>query len=254
MYQTLYAGVELDGLRASATLPLLTAARLRATPLIEQIDRPEDAFRTFTPWALSSRVTPAAIALDRDDTNAWYDLWHTAARLLGWGRGQYLVIVTPPYQRYVAAEMADVLGYFRIAADVLVDQDCTSTLETLRSLAPETVVDLSTTSSGPKLPDGVRRITVRRPQSEGADLFITPEAGLVAVRPPDAVDYVILSEWFELEEEEGIRHFQAQEPAPRSSPLVLTALRRYHQPLVRYLLGDRGAVRRGRLGHLETVP
>jgi hypothetical protein len=80
-------------------------------------------------------------------------------------------------------------------------------------------------------------ITVRELASPGPDLYLVPEAGVVAVRPTGATAYTVLRRFFALE-------------SGRGGELLLTALRRYHRPLVRYLLPDRGRVTRSRTADL----
>jgi hypothetical protein len=68
-----------------------------------------------------------------------------------------------------------------------------------------------------------------------------PEAGIVAVRLVGEQSYRVLT------------RFCLLETAPRGR-LLLTALRRYHQPLIRYELPDTGRLERGRLWLEEVAP
>jgi hypothetical protein len=61
-----------------------------------------------------------------------------------------------------------------------------------------------------------------------------PEAGIVAVRPGGEGAYAVLA-----------RHYLIE--SVRDGRLLLTTLGRYHRPLVRFELPDRGWVAGGRL-------
>lgn len=220
-------------------LPVLTAARLRATPLGEQVDALDDVLRSFTAYALQSVVTPRTLVLDADDTDAMFEQTRAAFALAGCRAGMRVALVAPPQQRYVAAETAEQLGYFGIEAHLVIAFDPAAVTRSLAALAPQRTV-----AFGAPLPDGVPgHVTVRRPAGKhpGADLYVVPEAGVVAVRPEGAPWYRVLA------------RFCLLEAAPDGT-LALTALRRFHQPLVRYALPDRGRLERNRLWLEEVAP
>lgn len=229
LYRELYLG--LPPVRTWAEfrrLPSLTAARLRATPLLHQIDTPDDTLRTFTPYRLHSLPVSAAVLVDRDDTDALYEAWQEALTLAGVCPGMTLVILSSPEQRYLAAELAEMAGFFRVRTHVLIAWGGPADVS---PLAPDALLTLA---RRPPEGDGcaarvLLRITVRDPAGAGPDLYIVPEAGVVAVRPAGARAYTVLRRFFALE-------------SGRNGGLLLTALRRYSQPLVRYELPDRGRV------------
>lgn len=242
LYRERYAGLPPAQTWAEfRRLPPLTAAHLRATPLLQQIDTPDDTLRTFTPYRLRSLPVPAATVADRDDTDAMYEAWQEALALAGVRPEVTLVILSPPEQRYLAAEVAEIAGFYRVRAHVLIAHDDVDA--DLATLAPDAVLALGrclTSRSSYSLAPPLRRqgdgssrvpfwITVRELASPGPDLYLVPEAGVVAVRPTGATAYTVLRRFFALE-------------SGRGGELLLTALRRYHQPLVRYLLPDRGRV------------
>lgn len=238
LYRELYAGVPpirtWDDLRR---LPVLTAARLRATPLAQQVDTLDDTLRSFTPYLLHSVVTPAAILADAGDTDAAFEQCRDAFRLAGVGPRSRVALLAAPAQRYVAAELAERLGYFGVRAHVLVQHDDGGPAALVRALAPDYVVSVGAAPPSTIAPE----ITVRDPTGSGPDLYLVPEAGLVAVRPAGERAYVPLTHHHLIEAHSGGR-------------LLLTALRRFHQPLVRYELADRGRVVRGRLWLDEVAP
>lgn len=245
LYRELYRGLPpVQAWPEFRRLPPLTAARLRATALTDQIDTPDDTLRTFTPYRLCSVPVPAAVLADRDDTDALYEAWQEALALAGVRPGMTLVILSPPKQRYVAAEIAEMAGFYRVRTHVLITRGEPADVS---ALAPDALLAL-----GRGLPADSDRaacaslcITVRDRTGPGPDLYLVPEAGVVAVRPAGAAAYTVLRRFFALE-------------SARGGELRLTALRRYHQPLVRYLLPDRGRVirsRRADLLHLwEAAP
>ena len=216
-------------------LPVLTAARLRATPLCEQVDALDDVLRSQTAYALRSVVTPRTLVLDADDADAAFDQVRTAFALAGVGKGVRVALVAPPDQRYLAAEIADQLGFFRVEAHLVIARAPAALGRPLAALAPGRTVSFGV--APPAASTGW--ITVRQPSGGGADLYIVPEAGIAAVRPDGAPAYRVLTRYCLLEAAPGGR-------------LLLTALRRYHQPLIRYELPDRGRLTRGRLW-LEEV-
>ena len=66
LYRELYADAgRIESWAAFRRLPVLTAARLRATPLAEQVDTLDDVVRSQTAYALESAVTTRALVLDR---------------------------------------------------------------------------------------------------------------------------------------------------------------------------------------------
>jgi hypothetical protein len=231
LYRDLYRDVPpVETWRDFRRLPVLTAARLSATPLAEQVDTPDDTFRTFTPYQLRAHLTPAAIPCDRDDTDAAFYETHDAFRWLGVRRGARVVVLTAPEQRYFAAELAERLGYFGVQAHLLVQLDNATLVRQVAALAPDHIVGVATAGTPPVHPS----ITVRAPASAVADLYIVPEAGIVAVRPRGEKGYILLR-----------RHALVE--ASHEGRLLLTTLRRYHRPLIRYELPDRGRLSRGRL-------
>jgi hypothetical protein len=218
-------------------LPVLTTARLRATPLAAQVDTLDDVLRSATAYVLQSVVTPRTLVLDDDDAGAAFDQTRAGFALAGIRRGARVMLVTPPWQRYLAAEIADQLGYFGVEAHLVIVHTPETLARTLAALAPVTTVTF-----GVPLPPGAGGwITVRNPESTGTDLYIVPEAGIAAVRPAGEAAYRVLTRYCLLEAHAGGR-------------LLLTALRRYHQPLIRYELPDRGRMERGRLWLTEVAP
>ncbi len=248
LYRELYHGLpSVQTWTEFRRLPPLTAARLRAASLLEQIDTPDDTLRTFTSYRLHSLPVPAAFVADRDDTDAMYEAWQEALALAGVRPGMTLVMLTTPEQRYLAAEVAEMAGFYRVRTHVLIGYDDAADLV---ALAPDAVLALGrrlSSISPSARPTGrpSLRITVREPGGLGPDLYLVPEAGVVAVRPVGATVYTVLRRFFALE-------------STRGGELLLTALRRYHQPLVRYELPDRGRVTRARRSDLlelwEVVP
>ncbi len=250
LYRELYTGLPpVQTWAEFRRLPALTAARLRATPLLEQIDTPDDTLRTFTPYRLHSLPVPAATVADRDDTDAVYAAWQETLTLAGVRPGMTLVILSPPEQRYLAAEAAEVAGFYRVRTHVLIVGG--EPAVDPATLAPDAVLALGRRPiCGPShlptlTPQGERTgggrsppcITVRDLTGPGPDLYLVPEAGVVAVRPAGAAAYTVLRRYFVLE-------------SARGGELLLTALRRYHQPLVRYLLPDRGRLTHSRAADL----
>lgn len=251
LYRELYAGLPpVASAHEFRRLPVLTAARLRATPLAEQVDDLNDVLRTFTPYLLQSAVLPAAIVADRDDTDTAFEECRDAFALLGVRAGARVVVVCDPEQRFFGAELAERLGYFGVQAHVVMYHGRDTASALIATLRPDHIV------AGPALP-GVRpTITIRAaaradatgsisiPQSavsvpHSADVYLVPEAGFVAVRPAGETSYRPLAGRYLIE-------------AERDGRLLLTALRRYHQPLIRYELADRGRIVHGRL-HLDEV-
>lgn len=216
-------------------LPVLTATRLLLTPLAEQVDDLNDTLRTFTPYQLRSRLVPAASVYDLGDTNQAFFEARDALRLVGVRRGARVVVLTAPHQRYVAAELAERLGYFGVQAHVLVHLDDGALVRQVAALAPDHIVGMGTAGSPPIRPS----ITVRAPHSPTADLYLVPEAGIVAVRPRGNSAYTPLTRYYLLEQGRGGR-------------LLLTALARYHRPLIRLELPERGRLV-GRRLWLEEV-
>jgi phenylacetate-coenzyme A ligase PaaK-like adenylate-forming protein len=239
LYRELYADLPpVETWAAFQQLPVLTTARLRSTPLVEQVDAPEDVLRSQTAYALQSAVTPRTLVLDADDTDAAFDQTRAGFALAGCRAGMRVALVAHPQQRYVAAEIADQLGYFRVTADLVIAIDAATVARTIEALAPQRIVVFGVCASG----DGGEPVTVRRPGSNGADLYIVPEAGIVAVRPGGETAYRVLRRYCLLEQDEG------------DGGLLLTLLLRYHQPLIRYQLPDRGLLARGRLWLEEVAP
>lgn len=238
LYRELYAGrPAVASWRDFRGLPALTAARLRATPLAGQVDTVDDVFRAFTPFELQSATVARPLVADRDDTDAAFEECRDAFALAGVRRGTRVVLLTAPGRRYVAAELAERLGYFGVQAHVLIHLDDGALARQAAALAPEVVVGVGTGGAG-----GVRpNVTMRNPAGAGADLYVVPEAGIVAVRPRGEAGYVPL-----------IRHYLIE--AGRGGRLLLTALRRFHQPLIRFELPDRGRIAYGRLWLDEVVP
>jgi hypothetical protein len=239
LYRELYAGAPLVQTWSDfRRLPVLTTARLRASPLCDQVDTLDDVLRSQTAYALESVVTPRTLVLDADDTDAAFDQTHLAFTLLGVRRGTRVALVASPLQRYFAAEIADQLGYFRVEAHLVIGRDPRAISRTLAALAPDLTVSLGVP---PSCTSG--RVTVRQPAPRAltADLYIVPEAGIVAVRPAGELAYRVLTRYFLVETTPGRN-------------LLLTALRRYHQPLIRYELPDRGRLARGRLLLQDVAP
>lgn len=215
-----------SGLRA---LPVLTSERRAATPIIEQIDTPSDTLRSWTPFRLQTVRSPVANLTDSADADAVYDQVRAAFAGVA-GRRDPLAIVSPPEQRYVAAELAEVLGYHGRDVVVVVRLDDGCVARALAALGPRLVVDLG----GQTRPWPGTAVTVRCADGDGPDLYLTPEAGIVAVRAAGETVYRVLTRWVHLESTDA-------------GDLLVTHLWRYHQPLVRYLLRDRGRVAGGRL-------
>ena len=253
LYRELYAGLPpVASARDFRRLPVLTAARLRATPLAEQVDDLRDVLRTFTPYQLQTAVAPAAIVADRDDTNAAFDECREAFARAGVRAGARVVVLAPPEQRYFAAELAERLGYSEVQAHVLVHHAGDITAGLLHALAPEYLI-----AAGCPPPAFDRVITIRAaaghdasgspaprsapPVAPPADVYVVPEAGFVAVRPGGEPSYAPLRGRYLLE-------------AGEDGALLLTALYRYHQPLIRYELPDRGRIEDGRLWLDEVIP
>jgi hypothetical protein len=237
LYRELYHGLPpVQTWTEFRRLPALTAARLRAASLLEQIDTPDDTLRTFTPYRLHSLPVPAATVADRDDTDALYEAWQEALTLMGVRSGMTLVILSPPEQRYVAAELAEMAGFYRVRTHVLTTWREPADVSVLAPDALLTLARWLPAGSGHAACASLR-ITVRDPVGAGPDLYLVPEAGVVAVRPTGAGAYTVLRRFFALE-------------SGRDGRLLLTTLRRYHQPLVRYLLPDRGRVTRSRRADL----
>jgi hypothetical protein len=237
LYRELYADAPpTDTWADFQRLPVLTAARLRATPLVEQVDTLDDVLRSQTAYALQSVVAPRALVLDADDTDAAFDQTRAAFALAGCRAGIRIALVAEPRQRYVAAEIADQLGYVRIDAHLVIALDEAVVSRALDAIAPQRAVFLDGAPS-----ERVVSVTVRQPSSNTGDLYLVPEAGIVAVRPPGGPSYRVL------------RRFCLLEPAPDGG-LLITALLRYHQPLIRYELPDRGRLARGRLWLEEVAP
>lgn len=238
LYRDLYADAPpVETWQDFQRLPVLTSARLRTTPLAEQVDTLDDVLRSQTAYALQSVVTPRALVLDSDDTDVAFDQTRAAFALAGCRRGTRVALVTHPRQRYIAAEIADQLGYFRIEAHLVIALDSASTARTLKALAPQRTVFFDA-SPCTTVPDP---ISIRRPHSDGTDLYLVPEAGIVAVRPQGEAAYRLLNPHCLLEN------------APGGS-LLLTALLRYHQPLIRYQLPDKGHMKNRRLVLEEVAP
>ncbi len=219
------------------TAPLLTSERLRATPLAEQVDSLRDTQRSVTPYRLATRATPAALVTDAEDTDSFYDEAKDAFRLLGVQRGAVLALVSPPEQRYFAAELSDRLGYAGIRAHLVIDRSATSSSDALTALRPDLVVAAGPASAVSVTPD----ITIRDPAREGADIYLAPEVGMIAVRRAAGEPYRLLP---------GYVHIETN-PDGR---LIVTSLLRHHQPVIRYLTGDRGRLVRGRLWLSEVAP
>lgn len=253
LYGALYVGrAPVRSWQEFVRLPVLTPERLRATPLVDQLDDPRDTLRMATPLTLASVVTAAPTLLDQEDTDAIFSACHNAFRLAGVTAGMSVVIVAPPGQRYLAAEWCDILGYFGITAHVVIDIDETETRRALTALAPARVVHLGNRplpapeSRSAEGEAGGRfaadaSITVRQPHAQGGDFYVVPEAGIVAVRPVDGEGYLPLRRYVLIE-------------AERDGRLLLTAVLRYHQPLIRFVLPDRGHIAGGRLWLDEVLP
>jgi hypothetical protein len=238
MYRELYAGLPpVRTARDFRRLPVLTAARLRATPLAEQVDTVADTLRTFTPYALRAYAAPAAIPVDQGDTDAIFEQCRAAFARVGVRTGTRALLLTAPEQRYVAAEMAELLGYFVVEAHVAVALSPDAIMRTATALLPDLIVGVGTDGT----PDLRPHVTVRSPHSPGADLYVVPEAGIVAVRGAGECGYLPLS-----------RHHYVE--ALGDGGLLLTVLGRYHRPLIRFELPDRGRITGGRLWLDEVAP
>jgi hypothetical protein len=238
LYRELYGGVPaIESWRDFRRLPVLTPARLRATPFAEQVDDPRDTLRTFTPYQLQSKLTPCAMVSDAADTDTAFLECRDAFARAGVRRAARLVVLSAPHQRYFAAELAERLGYFAIQTHVLVHRDDGALVRLVAALAPDHILGAGTDGAAPVRPN----ITVRDPSSLGPDLYVVPEAGIVAVRPKGEESYRPLTRYYLFE-------------AERDGRLLLTALVRYHQPLVRYELPDRGHLAGGRLWLDEVAP
>lgn len=238
LYRTLYAG-QPEPLDAAAfrRLPPLTPERLRATPLAHQVDSLDDTQRSVTPFWLGTRRSPAALVTDQEDTDSFYDEAKDAFRLLGVRRGACLALLTPPAQRYFAAELSDRLGYAGIRAHLVIDHGRPTTEAAVEALRPDIVVACGPAAAASVRPD----VTLRDPAHDGADIYLVPEAGIVAVRRAAGEPYRVLAAYIAVE-------------ADRDGRLLVTALLRHHQPVIRYLTPDRGRVQRGRLWLEEVAP
>jgi hypothetical protein len=177
------------------------------------------------------------MVLDADDTDAAFDQTRLGFALAGCRAGTRVALVAHPQQRYVAAEIADQLGYFRVNADLVIAIDEATVERAIDAIAPQRTVFFAVTPSG----DGMQSVTMRRPGGGSPDLYIVPEAGIVAVRPGGERAYRVLRRYCLLEE--GV-----------DGELLLSLLLRYHQPLIRYQLPDRGRLVRGRLWLEEVAP
>jgi hypothetical protein len=238
LYRELYVGSPpVERWADFQRLPVLTTARLRATPLAEQVDALDDVLRSQTAYVLQSAVTPRTLVLDDDDTNAAFDQTRAGFALAGWRAGMRVALVAHPQQRYLAAEIADQLGYFRITADLVFAIDEAAVARAIEALSPERIVYFGVTTTD----HSAATVTVRRPAGDGTDLYVVPEAGIVAVRPCGEPAYRVLRRYCLLEQDSD-------------GGLLLTALLRYHQPLIRYRLPDRGRLVRGRLRLEEVAP
>lgn len=238
LYRELYA--DLPPVESQADferLPVLTSARRRTTPLAEQVDALEDVLRSQTAYVLQSAVPPRTLVLDADDTDAAFDQTRAGFALAGCRAGMRVALVAQPQQRYVAAEIADQLGYFRVTADLVISIDGATVARTIEALAPQRIVFFGVEATG----GGTESVTVRQPGGDGTDLYIVPEAGIVAVRPDGERAYRVLRRYCLLEQGNEGR-------------LLLTSLLRYHQPLIRYQLPDRGRLVRGQLWLEEVAP
>ncbi|MGE0541443.1 MAG: hypothetical protein AB7R89_14815 [Dehalococcoidia bacterium] len=236
LYRELYAGVPaVESWAAFQQLPVLTTARLRATPLVEQVDALDDVLRSQTAYVLQSTVTPRTLVLDADDTDAAFDQTRAAFARAGCRAGMRVTLVAHPRQRYIAAEITDQLGFFRVDANLVIAIDDAAVTRAIEALAPRQVVCFGVAA----ISGGMEIVTVRQPSSDHTDLYIVPEAGIVAVRPAGEPAYRVLRQHCLLEQ-------------GSDGELLLTSLLRYHQPLIRYQLPDRGRLVRGRLW-LEEV-
>jgi hypothetical protein len=238
LYRDLYrAAPPVESWRDFRGLPVLTAARLAATPLAEQIDTPDDTLRTFTPYQLRAHLAPPAIPADAGDADMAFYEARDAFRRLGVRRGARVVVLATPLQRYFAAELAERLGYFGVQAHLLLHLDDSGLVRQTAALAPDHIVGVGTSGTPPVHPN----ITVRAPDSTAADLYAVPEAGIVAVRPRGQQGYVPLR-----------RHVLLE--SSRDGRLLLTTINRYHHPLIRYELPDRGRLVSGKLVLEEVAP
>src|SRR5215204_4976626 len=111
LYRDLYAKTPVETWPDFRRLPVLTPERLRGTPLVDQVDTLGDVLRAQSIYVLQSAVTPRTLVLDSDDTDAAFDQTRAAFALAGVRKGTRLTLLAAPAQRYVAAEMADQLGY-----------------------------------------------------------------------------------------------------------------------------------------------
>jgi hypothetical protein len=263
MYRQMYEGLPpVRSLRDFRSLPVLTAARRRATPLREQIDTPDDTLRTFTPFVPGSVVPAAPFVADHDDSDMAFDECRDAFKPAGVRAGMDAVVLTPPIQRYVAAEIAERLGYFGVQVHVVVHHDDGTTAALLRALAPRAIIRVGRMEAFAFPPasgqDGQRgrqpvvgagrdqtgtpvNVQVRGCTGAGRDIYLVPEAGFVAVRAAGESSYLPLRSHYYLEAEPG-------------GTLLLTALHRFHQPLIRCELADRGRIENGRLWLDEVAP
>jgi hypothetical protein len=237
LYRELYGSTPITTWPQFQELPPLTYTRLQATPLRDQVDDLRDVLRTYTPYALQSRVTPTAFVADKDDTDSIYDSVRRAFALAGVRAPARLLIVADPEQRYPAVEIADMLGYFRIEAHVLIGGDHGRVASAIDAFRPDRLAAFGASLPAAFVPDAA----VRTPGAPRTDLYLVPEAGIVAVRRPGQSSYQLLSGYFGIETGPDRR-------------LLLTALSRYHQPLIRYILADRGRLVRGRLLLDELAP
>jgi hypothetical protein len=230
LYRALYGDTPITSWTMFRRLPVLTSERWRSTPLGEQIDEPHDTLRTFTPLALQTVAPLAATVADAGDTDTIYEQWHDALAAAGIEDSARLMLLSPPEQRYFAAEVADMLGFFGVAAHLVSRMEDGRALAVAAALDPTAIVTVATVAPAPLMP----RVTMREPSGPAADIYVVPEAGPVAVRPRGDTGYYVLDRMFMVE-------------GGRDGVLLLTALRRYHQPLIRYALPDRGRLAAGRL-------
>ncbi len=238
LYRDLYAGQSpVAAARDFRNLPVLTLARLRATPLIDQIDTPDDLLRTFTSYGIESAAPAPAIPADQGDTDAAFAECHAAFALAGVSRASRVVLLCAPAQRYMAAEWAEQLGYHGVQTHVVPQLDDDATTRAVTALEPDVIAGVGTAGTATLRPS----VTLRDRFSPGPDLYVVPDAGIVAVRPAGDDSYIPLPGHYWIEEEDD-------------GGLLLTALRRYHRPLVRFEMPDRGRVVDGRLYLDEVVP
>lgn len=230
LYQELYGGRVPAAIEDFRALPPVTAERLAVEPFVRRVDSVEDTLRTLTPYRLATAVTPAAIALDAADTDAAFEECRDAFALLGIEQGKSVAFICAPEQRYVGAEACERLGFFGVQAHVVIG----APPALLQALAADYVVNVGLWHGH----DDGPCVTVREPCGQGPDLYVVPQAGFVAVRAAGERSYALLGDHYLMEEVDGA--------------LLLTALYRFHQPLVRLLLPDRGSISAGRLW-LEDV-